>query len=502
MRKLNKAAIAVLIASVMGLSLFTTSAANASEGELSMSLTLPTNWHFGDPEQEVTYVGYGELISEDDHVDYGVHITYPGTCGAMVGDDPFYAGIYTVIPYAEVTVDGTEVTLLSGQSYEGYTFTAPSEEFEIYPFDVAVTINGGDSFSIYEGQSINNSRYSVAPLPYGNVVTSMTFLYSGGGLDGLVTEQPTRAGTYTITPQAHFSPDADCNFNTTGTGRLVISEWPASAVYNPDPNPTSTPTPTTTPVVTALKKATITVTGGTYSYDGSPKSATVTTNPAGLSVSVKYAGGSSAPMNSGNHSVVATITAKDYEATSANGTIVITKINPILKWDKPAAMKQGTPVSAKQLNPTANVKGTFTYTVAMGAMMSPGKYPVIASFIPNDTVNYNTGRISSVMEVTDAPRAIVVTFDLSSSKISAGLLAQIKANAATPGEKITVYGYVKPVGSKASDKSLSQARADAVAAQIRKLVPTANVVAIGKGRTTEPLCASADNKCAVVEFSN
>jgi outer membrane protein OmpA-like peptidoglycan-associated protein len=500
MRKFNKAAIAVLIASVMGLSLFTTSAANASAGELSMSLTLPTNWHFGDPEQEVTYAGYGELISEDDVVEYGFEITYPGTCGAMYGDDPFYAGTYTVIPYAEVTVDGVTEELTNGESFEGYTFSAPSEEFEIYPFDVAVTINSGDSFTLYEGQLINPSMYSVASLPYGNVVTSVTFLYSGGGLDGLVTDQPTRAGTYTITPQAHFSPDADCNFNTTGTGRLVVIERPTSAVYNPDPTPT--PTPTTTPVVTALKKATISVTGGTYSYDGSPKSATVTTDPAGLSVSVKYAGGSSAPMNSGNHSVIATITDKNYEATSANGTIIINKINPVLKWDKPAAMKQGTPVSGKQLNPTANVKGTFTYTVAMGEKMAPGKYPVIASFIPNDTVNYNTGRISSEIEVTNAPRAIVVTFDLSSSKISASLLAQIKANAATPGEKVTVYGYVQAVGSKASDKSLSQARADAVAAQIRKLVPTANVVAIGKGRTTEPLCASALNKCAVVEFSN
>ena len=502
MNKLHKSAIAVLATIVMGLSLFTSGVAQATPGALTMSLNLPSNWHFGDSEQDVTYSGSGELLDAEDEVSYGIEITYPGTCGAIVGDDPFYAGVYTVTPYAEVTVDDVSVELISGQSYAGYTFTAPAETFTILPFDAEVTFNSGNSFSIFEGQPINTSFYSVATLPYGNTATSVTFLSSGGGLDGFVTDLPTRAGSYTITPQVQFSPDANCNFNATGTGRLIVSPWPVDPSTPPSPPATPTPVVTPTPTATPLKKATITVTGGTYSYDGSPKPATVTTDPAGLSVSVKYAGGSSAPVNSGTYGVVATLTAADYEAATASGTVVINKINPILKWDTPAPIKSGTKLSGVQLNPSANVKGSFTFTVDKGAVLAPGSYDVIASFTPDDSVNYNTGRISSVIQVKRADRQIVVTFGLDSSKIPGGALSTIRTNAALPGEKIVVYGYVQPSNSLPADKLLAQQRADALKAEILKLVPTANVVAIGKGRTFQPLCVSAKNKCAVVNFSS
>ena len=504
MNKLHKSALAVLATIVMGLSLFTSGVAQATPGALTMSVNLPSTWHFGDPEQQVTYSGSGELLDAEDEVSYGIEITYPGTCGAIVGDDPFYAGVYTVTPYAEVTVDDVSVELISGQSYAGYTFTAPAQTFTILPFDAEVTFNSGYGFSIYEGQPINRSQWSVAALPYGNTVTDLTFLFSGGGLDGFVTDLPTRAGSYTITAQAQFSPDANCNFREIGTGILVVSPWPVDPSPSATPTPSVTPTPvvTPTPTATPLKKATITVTGGTYSYDGSPKSATVTTDPAGLSVSVKYAGGSSAPVNSGTYGVVATLTAADYEAASASGTVVINKINPILKWDTPAPIKSGTKVSGDQLNPSANVKGSFTFTVDKGAVLAPGSYEVIASFTPDDSVNYNTGRISSVIVVKAANRAIVVPFAFASAAISPSLLSKIRANAAQPGEKVIVYGYVQPSKSLAADKLLSQQRADALKAEILKVVPTANVVAIGKGRTFQPLCESSINKCAVVSFSN
>ncbi len=504
MNKLHKSAIAVLATIVMGLSLFTSGVAQATPGALTMSLNLPSNWHFGDPEQQVTYSGSGELLDAEDEVSYGIEITYPGTCGAIVGDDPFYAGVYTVTPYAEVTVDDVSAELISGQSYAGYTFTAPAQTFTILPFDAEVTFNSGDNFSVYEGQSINTSLYSVATLPYGNSATSVTFLYSGGGLDGFVTTQPTTAGSYTITPQVQFSPDANCNFNATGAGRLIVSPWPVDPSPSATPTPPATPTPvvTPTPTATPLKKATITVTGGTYSYDGSPKSATVTTDPVGLSYSVKYSGKSNAPVDSGTHGVVATVTDSGYEATTASTTIVINKINPVLKWPTPAPIKSGTKLSDIQLNAQSDVKGTFTYTANKGDVLAPGTYDAIASFVPNDTLNYNTGRVSSVIQVKRADRQIVVTFGLDSSKIPGGALSTIRTNAALPGEKIVVYGYVQPSNSLPADKLLAQQRADALKAEILKLVPTANVVAIGKGRTFQPLCVSAKNKCAVVNFSS
>jgi len=57
-------------------------------------------------------------------------------------------------------------------------------------------------------------------------------------------------------------------------------------------------------------------------YDGSPHPVTVTTNPAGLSVSVTYDGAAAAPINAGSYAVVATVTSSGYSG-SASGTLTI-----------------------------------------------------------------------------------------------------------------------------------------------------------------------------------
>jgi hypothetical protein len=68
--------------------------------------------------------------------------------------------------------------------------------------------------------------------------------------------------------------------------------------------------------------ATVTLSNLTQTYDGSPKSVTVTTNPTGLTVDVTYAGSSTPPSAVGNYAVIATVTDPNYSG-SANGTLVI-----------------------------------------------------------------------------------------------------------------------------------------------------------------------------------
>src|SRR5205807_4070117 len=72
--------------------------------------------------------------------------------------------------------------------------------------------------------------------------------------------------------------------------------------------------------------ATLSLSNLSYTYDGTPKSASVTTTPAGLSgVSVTYNGSGTAPANAGSYAVVASLTNDDYQATNATGTLVIDK---------------------------------------------------------------------------------------------------------------------------------------------------------------------------------
>src|SRR6185503_933455 len=59
-------------------------------------------------------------------------------------------------------------------------------------------------------------------------------------------------------------------------------------------------------------------------YDGSPKSVTATTTPAGLAVNILYAGSSTAPIGAGTYTITATINDLNYSG-SASGSLEIRK---------------------------------------------------------------------------------------------------------------------------------------------------------------------------------
>ena len=162
-------------------------------------------------------------------------------------------------------------------------------------------------------------------------------------------------------------------------------------------------------------KATASITLGnlTQIYDGNPKSATATTNPAGLSgVSISYSQNAQAvasPTNAGSYSVLATLTNDNYQAADAVGTLVISKGTPVISWNNPADITYGTALSSTQLNATANnvlannVPGSFVYTPAAGSVLHVGNGQTLhAAFTPTDTANYNTTSKDVFINVTKA----------------------------------------------------------------------------------------------------
>ena len=68
---------------------------------------------------------------------------------------------------------------------------------------------------------------------------------------------------------------------------------------------------------------------------------------------------------------------------------------PTISWANPADISYGTTLGDTQLDATASVAGTFSYTLAdgvtdaSGALLSPGADQVIlATFTPTDTTDY------------------------------------------------------------------------------------------------------------------
>lgn len=86
-----------------------------------------------------------------------------------------------------------------------------------------------------------------------------------------------------------------------------------------------------------------------------------------------------------------------------------TKKDPVITWANPADISFGKLLSAKQLNATADVSGTFVYTPAAGTKLNEGANQSLkVDFTPTDLTNYNTLSKTVTINVT-APVPVIVS---------------------------------------------------------------------------------------------
>jgi hypothetical protein len=155
----------------------------------------------------------------------------------------------------------------------------------------------------------------------------------------------------------------------------------------------------------SIAKATATLTVGTeFVYDGMPKQAHVTSNPAGLSgIAVSYSQNGMAvasPVNVGSYQVLAHLEHPDYEAPDATGMLTITPATPVISWT-PEPITAGTPLGPAQLNATAigvsgsAVAGSYRYDPVAGTRLKPGLSHTLSVEFTSSDANY-TGASKTV----------------------------------------------------------------------------------------------------------
>jgi hypothetical protein len=202
------------------------------------------------------------------------------------------------------------------------------------PYAVTATSGG---FSDFASVTVNPTTASVT---LGNL--NQTF--DGSPKPVTVTTDPaglTTAVTYDTSPTAPTHAGAyeveatitDPNYQGTASGTLVIGK----------------------------ATATIELTGLAQTYDGSPKSVTVTTEPAELAanVSVTYDGSVEEPTDAATYAVIATLDHPDYEG-SASGSLVISKAPQTIDFAALAVANFGDAPFA--LNATATSSLAVSYT--------------------------------------------------------------------------------------------------------------------------------------------
>jgi hypothetical protein len=65
-------------------------------------------------------------------------------------------------------------------------------------------------------------------------------------------------------------------------------------------------------------------------------------------------------------------------------------LTPVITWPTPSPISYGTPLSATQLDATADVPGAFTYSPVLGTQLPLGTQTLKVTFTPNDTTLYTT----------------------------------------------------------------------------------------------------------------
>jgi len=177
-------------------------------------------------------------------------------------------------------------------------------------------------------------------------------------------------------------------------------------------------------LVIAKATATVTLESLSQVYDGTAKSATATTSPAGKTVSFSYTPAN--PVNAGSYAVVGTVSDANYAGT-ASSSLTVTRKAPTVTWNTPAAITSGTALSATQLNATGSVPGSFAYTPAAGAVPA-GTQTLSVIFTPTDAANYTTASASVLLTVA---AGFTVTFDPGGGSLTGTASQSVASGAST-----------------------------------------------------------------------
>ncbi|MCU1489781.1 MAG: Chitin binding protein [Acidimicrobiaceae bacterium] len=90
---------------------------------------------------------------------------------------------------------------------------------------------------------------------------------------------------------------------------------------------------------------------------------------------------------------------RDYALASSTVAIRVGRITPVITWPTPASVTAGQPLTAAQLDATAPVPGSFTYSVPAGTVLGAGTQVVVARFAPRDRATYTSATASVTLTV-------------------------------------------------------------------------------------------------------
>jgi uncharacterized delta-60 repeat protein len=136
--------------------------------------------------------------------------------------------------------------------------------------------------------------------------------------------------------------------------------------------------PSASSILQAKNAATVILGNLSQTYDGTPKSVSVTTTPSGLTVNVTYNGSASLPVNAGSYTVIGTINDPIY-AGSATNTLVINKASATVTLGNLSQTYDGTPKNVSVTTTPPGLTVDVTYNGSGTPPTNTGSYTVVGT---------------------------------------------------------------------------------------------------------------------------
>ncbi len=102
------------------------------------------------------------------------------------------------------------------------------------------------------------------------------------------------------------------------------------------------------------------------------------------------------------------LSAVNYTLTYVSGTMTVIQATPLLSWPTPAAINANTPLGPAQLDASASVAGSMTYSPGPGILLLPGNQTLSVTFTPTDSIDYSTATASVVISVNKLSQTLSV----------------------------------------------------------------------------------------------
>jgi outer membrane protein OmpA-like peptidoglycan-associated protein len=254
--------------------------------------------------------------------------------------------------------------------------------------------------------------------------------------------------------------------------------------------------------------------------EGTALSATQLNALASVPGTYTYSPAAAALLPVGKHTLKVTFVPTDPKFETVETTVEIEVLaRPRASWANPAAIQEGTALSATQLNATASVPGTFSYAPALGTVLPVGKNILKVTFTPTDTrlpavtaevsIDVTAKPVVVVPPTPVEPPATVVTnkqkvfFAMSSFALDAKARADLrslarKALAAGSEFTVTVVGFTQPTAKDPNFRTLANNRAKAAANFLRSLGVKGSYSITGVGQAPRNIPSSRYAEVTVV----